>query len=294
MEKERFKINFKILCIISGIALLLGLSVNLVFTKNEFLKASLGSLFIKPVLAEDIYPMFLCPCCGQPLDKKNICCGAAQEMIDYIDSLVLQGLSETDAIIKTVEKYGITSIIESKRAGIVDALAKRNPDLFPTGELSFNEAAGKQAPDFRLESIDGKTIKLSDYRGKNVILFFNEGTMCYPACWDQIAELGKDERFNTNDVVAFSLVVDQKSAWEKIVKETPGYSSAKILFDTTRAVSLAYDVLSLKSSMHPGSFPGHTYFVIDKEGVVRYTFDDPNMAIRNDMLISELSKLGGE
>ena len=251
------------------------------------------SASLETVSAQEIYPLFLCPCCGQPLDKNNICCGAAQEMIDYIDSLVVQGLFEADVIVKTVEKYGITSIIESKRAEITDVLAKRNPDLFPTGKLSFDEAVGKQAPEFNLESIDGKTIKLSDYKGKNVILFFNEGSMCYPACWDQIAELGKDERFNGEEIIAFSIVADSKSEWEEIVKKTPGYSNAKILFDTTRAVSLAYDVLSLKSSMHPGSFPGHTYFVIDKEGIVRYTFDDPNMAIRNDMLISELSKLGG-
>ena len=92
----------------------------------------------------------------------------------------------------------------------------------------------------------------------------------------------------------FSIVADPKSEWEKIVKETPSFANAKILFDTTKVASRAYDVLSLKSSMHPGSFPGHTYFIIDKEGILRYVFDDPSMAIRNDLLISELAKLGGE
>ena len=27
---------------------------------------------IQSVQAEEMYPMFLCPCCGQPLDKNNI------------------------------------------------------------------------------------------------------------------------------------------------------------------------------------------------------------------------------
>ena len=89
------------------------------------------------------------------------------------------------------------------------------------------------------------------------------------------------------------MVVNPKSEWEKIIKETHRFSNAKILFDTTKSVSSAYGVLYVESSMHPGRFPGHTYFIIDKEGVVRYTFDDPSMAIRNDLIFSELSKIKG-
>ena len=178
--------------------------------------------------------------------------------------------------------------------GIILAVVNYSPEETPNDKFSFKQAIGKQAPDFSLEGIDGKTIKLSDYKGKNVVLFLNEGSMCYPACWDQMAALGNDERFNAENLAAFSIVVDPKSEWEKIVKETPGFDSAEILFDTTKAVSRAYDVLSLRSSMHPGSFPGHTFFIINKEGIIRYVLDDPSMAIRNDMLISELSKLGEE
>ena len=43
--------------------------------------------------------------------------------------------------------------------------------------------------------------------------------------------------------------------------------------------------------MHKGSYPGHTYFIIDKEGIIRYTKDDPSMAIRNNELAAELAKL---
>ncbi len=69
------------------------------------------------------------------------------------------------------------------------------------GKIYFREAVGQKAPDFELEGIDGKTVKLSDYIGKNVVLFFNEGAMCYPACWNQIAELGNDSRFNTENPI---------------------------------------------------------------------------------------------
>lgn len=159
-----------------------------------------------------------------------------------------------------------------------------------TTRIDFSDAIGKPAPDFTLDSLEGQT-KLSDHRGKNVVLFFNEGSMCYPACWSQMAALGNDERFNSAGVVAFSIVIDTKSEWQKIVKQVPQLSKSRILFDSGAKVSSAYDVLSLPSSMHRGMYPGHTYVVIDEEGVIRYVLDDPNMAIQNDNLISEIENL---
>ncbi|MEK7076295.1 MAG: redoxin domain-containing protein [Patescibacteria group bacterium] len=158
-------------------------------------------------------------------------------------------------------------------------------------KIYFKDAVGTKAPDFELESIDGKMVKLSDYLGKNVVLFFNEGAMCYPACWDQIVELGNDSRFDAENIAAFSVVVDSKSQWLDIVSKSTNLAKSKILFDTSRAVSKAYDVLYLSSPMHPGAFPGHTYFIIDKEGIIRFTLDDPNMALANDKLIKEIEKL---
>ncbi|MFZ3077382.1 MAG: peroxiredoxin family protein [Candidatus Aenigmatarchaeota archaeon] len=169
--------------------------------------------------------------------------------------------------------------------------ANKISDSPPTGKFLFSQAVGQKAPDFSLEGIDGKITKLSDYKGKNVVLFFNEGSMCYPACWDQMAEFGNDERFSSNNAATFSILVDSKSEWQKIIAQVPKLEKAKILFDTSKSVSKSYDVLSLSSSMHRGSFPGHTYFIIDKEGVIRYTLDDIQMAIRNDKLASEIAKL---
>lgn len=159
-------------------------------------------------------------------------------------------------------------------------------------KINFQEAVGQKAPGFELESIDGTTVKLSDYISKkNVVLFFNEGSMCYPACWDQIAKLGEDSRFDTESIVAFSIVTDPKSQWLDIVSKSTNLTKSKIIFDTSRSVSRAYDVLNLNSSMHPGSLPGHTYFIIDKEGIIRFMMDDPNMALANDKLIKAIEEL---
>ena len=158
-------------------------------------------------------------------------------------------------------------------------------------KIYFKEAIGQKAPDFELESISGEMVRLSKYLGKNVVLFFNEGSMCYPACWDQIAELGNDSRFDTENIAAFSIVADSKNQWLGIVSKSPNLAKSKILFDTSRLVSKAYDVLYLDSSMHPGGFPGHTYVIVDKEGTIRFALDDPNMAIANDKLIEEIENL---
>ena len=166
-----------------------------------------------------------------------------------------------------------------------------NADSGIKEKISFKEAVGQKAPDFELESIAGEQIKLSDYLGKNVVLFFNEGSMCYPACWNQIAELGNDSRFDTESAVAFSIVTDPRSQWLDIVSKSANLTKSKIIFDTSRSVSQSYDVLNLNSSMHRGSLPGHTYFIIDKEGIIRFTMDDSNMALANDKLIKEIEAL---
>lgn len=156
---------------------------------------------------------------------------------------------------------------------------------------NFYAMAGKQAPEFELHDMNDNTIRLSDYKGKNIILFFNEGAMCYPSCWDQIAALGSDKRLNNDNSVAFSIVVDGKEQWQKIISRVQQLSDSKILFDTDRKASSEYNVLNLASSMHKGSYPGHTYFLIDKNGIVRFVLDDPDMAIRNEQLFSELKKI---
>ena len=156
---------------------------------------------------------------------------------------------------------------------------------------SLNDLVGKSAPAFSLADRDGKLYSLESLRGKNVVLFFNEGLMCYPACWNQIVSLAKDERFENTDTVVLSVVVDPPGEWQEAVKQMPELAEATVVFDKDAEVSKKFSMLKTASSMHYGSLPGHTYVVIDEEGIIRYVFDDPNMGIRNDQLATEISKL---
>ena len=156
---------------------------------------------------------------------------------------------------------------------------------------TFTSLLNKPAPDFSLQTTDGKDINLKDLRGKKVVLFFTEGLMCYPACWNQIVALGKDKNLNNDKIVTLSIAVDQASDWQSAFKQMPDLASGTILADTTRSVSTNYGVMTLPSSMHKGQYPGHTYVIVDEKGIIRYEFDDPDMGVRNDQLVKELAKI---
>jgi len=50
---------------------------------------------VSVVEAKEIYPMFTCPCCGQPLNKEKPCCDSMSEMIDFIDQKANSGAKKT-------------------------------------------------------------------------------------------------------------------------------------------------------------------------------------------------------
>jgi len=155
-------------------------------------------------------------------------------------------------------------------------------------EQIFTSLLSKEAPDFTLESYDGKQVNLKQLRGKKVVLFFTEGLMCYPSCWNQMAAFGKDPAFNAADTVTLNITVDKKDEWRQAVNRMPDLTKTTVLFDSNRVVSNEYGVLTLPSSMHKGQFPGHTYVILDRNGIVRFIKDDPQMAIRNDELKEKL------
>ncbi len=151
---------------------------------------------------------------------------------------------------------------------------------------------GKPAPSFILQSYNGATTSLSKLRGKDMILFFNEGITCYPACWNQIAALGSDNNLNNSHVTTASIVGnDSASEWISAVHQMPELGKETILLDPGNIVATKYGTLNLPSSMHPGEKSGHTYVIVDQNGIVRYVHDDPNMGVDNTLLEKELEEL---
>lgn len=174
------------------------------------------------------------------------------------------------------------------RAPVVDTM-HGSPRAPNTTEL--NSLLNRPLPDIQLTDKDGKRYTSADFKGKYTVLFFNEGLMCYPACWNQMASFGSDERFMGNGIQAISVVTDSARDWQMAIAKMPELARATTMFDAGANASRTLGMLTTNSSMHRGSLPGHTYVVVDKEGIVRYVFDDPNMAIANDSLFDKIQEL---
>jgi len=182
-----------------------------------------------------------------------------------------------------------TSPQNSGRATVVDSM--HGGAAGSSGSEQLNSLVGKPLPDIQLSDKDGNKYGPADFKGKYTVLFFNEGLMCYPACWNQIASFGDDKRFNSGEIQAISVVADSSKEWKKAISQMPQLAEAKTMFDAGAAASRQLGMLTTDSSMHRGSLPGHTYVLADKEGIVRYVFDDPNMAMANDALFSKIGEL---
>lgn len=156
---------------------------------------------------------------------------------------------------------------------------------------SFEDLPGKPAPAFSLKDGAGNVYSNETLKGKKILLFFNEGIMCYPSCWNQMLSLVKNPRFKRSDTVLLSVVVDSPSEWKSAISKMPELDVGRMAFDENKKVSKVFGVLVTPSSMHYGSYPGHSYVIIDKEGIVRYTYDDPRMSINDDLIADELEKL---
>ena len=124
---------------------------------------------------------------------------------------------------------------------------------------------GKTAPDFELESSNGEKVKLSDYRGKNVVLYFYPKDMT-PGCTTQACDF-RDQHQNFADVNAVVLGVspDPLIRHEKFI-EKHGLPFL-LLADEDHEAAEAYGVWKLKKNFGK-EYMGieRSTFIIDQEG----------------------------
>lgn len=161
------------------------------------------------------------------------------------------------------------------------------------GQYQFavaNPAKGALAPDFTLPSTSGGTVQLSSYRGKSVLLYFQEGIGC-EGCWTQLKDIQNARTtFQHLDISAVLTIttnplgaLKQKIADEGITEP--------VLSDESFAVSRAYDAMAY--GMMSGSADGHTFILVGPDGHIRWRADyggPPNytMYIHIDNLVADI------
>ena len=128
---------------------------------------------------------------------------------------------------------------------------------------------GQMAPEFKLPDQDKKFHSLSDYRGKNVILFF------FPAAWTGACTKEMcyiQENFNTYaglGAVPIGISTDTIFALKRF-KEDYHLDKLILLSDFNKEAITAYGVVANNFSVGYNGVPMRSTFLIDKDGILRY------------------------
>ena len=126
-----------------------------------------------------------------------------------------------------------------------------------TWDVAFTASFEKNAPDFSVEDINGKTHKLSDYHGRNVVVVF-WATWC-PACNLEVPHL----------IELRKMLADDKLAILAISNEEPEH-----LKNFAASKGINYTVASLGDSPLPKPFADvtsiPTTFFIDPNGKIKF------------------------
>ncbi|HZJ49710.1 MAG TPA: peroxiredoxin family protein [Actinomycetota bacterium] len=131
---------------------------------------------------------------------------------------------------------------------------------------------GDAAPDFTLAATDGSTFTLSDARGENVLLFFQEGLGCQP-CWDNMKEIeARMDEFEALGVERMLTITTDPlgNTEEKVAAESLRFP---VLADEQAEVSRTYDMP--RYGMHPMSNtqPGHSFVLVNGDGEITWRAD---------------------
>jgi len=130
---------------------------------------------------------------------------------------------------------------------------------------------GTHAPDFELSADDGSTVRLSDLRGRNVILFFypKDDT---PGCTIEAREF-RDAypRFQAQDTVILGISADGVDSHVRF--KTKFDLPYLLLADQEHAAAEAYGVWKEKS-IFGKAFMGieRSTFVVGKDGTIAHVF----------------------
>ncbi len=143
---------------------------------------------------------------------------------------------------------------------------------------------GSQAPEFALQSQNGNVVRLSDYRGKWVVLYF------YPfpgRCPLEAVNFERDRAaYQKKNTVVLGISVDTVGSQKNCVRETAHF---KILSDPSGDVTLKYGSLTKVIFFRIGS---RNTFVIDPEGRISRVFSDVMLpAQQSHEVLTALTKL---
>ena len=161
--------------------------------------------------------------------------------------------------ILTISVVVVFGIVRNPRTGPENATETNLEDVIKsrkTWNTNFTSWAGKTAPDFSVTDIEGNQHKLSDYKGKNVMVVFWE-TWC-PACNIEIPHLiDLRKTYGEDELIILAISNEPAELLKQFAAEkginykltTPGNNTLPAPFADVRAIP--------------------TTFFIDKNGTIK-------------------------
>lgn len=130
---------------------------------------------------------------------------------------------------------------------------------------------GDKAPDFKLKNDEGKDVRLADFKGKTIVLYFypKDDT---PGCTKEACDFRDQHKdFSKKDAVILGVSADDVASHQKFKKKFG--LPFQLLSDPEKATLQAYAVWKEKS-MYGRKYMGieRTTFVIGPDGKIKKVF----------------------
>ena len=146
---------------------------------------------------------------------------------------------------------------------------------------------GEKAPDFEATSDSGDTIKLSDYKGKDIVLYFYPRADT-PGCTKEACGFRDDySAYKKKGVVVLGVSPDT-------VKKQSNFKN-KFELPFTLIADEQHEVSELYGVWGPKKFMGREYegvhrttFLIDKKGVIKQVFEKVKPDIHSEEILAAL------
>ena len=148
-------------------------------------------------------------------------------------------------------------------------------------------AIGSVAPDFTLDATGG-SVTLSAFRGKQHVLLAFFPLAFTGVCTAEMCAFGDDfDAFASRDVAVLPISIDAVPSLKEF--KAKHAMRVELASDFKREVSRAYGTL-----IEERFFSTRAYFLIDKTGVLRWSFveETPGTRRENSEILAEIAKLG--
>jgi peroxiredoxin len=190
----------------------------------------------------------------------------ATSQVEYGISETYGKTSQLDEQLTTSHSVALTSLepdalyhfkVKSTDAGGNEASSQDNT-LKTQASLPIGPNVGNRAPDFTLQTIDGKEISLKSLRGKKVVLNF-WATWCGPCVGEMPYFQDITRTWKADEVVILAINLEENTSTVRNFLAGERFTFT-ILLDTEGTAGKRYEVSSIPRT-----------FFIDRDGVVRET-----------------------